>query len=152
MQGIDYGMLKIKHLISYIRSVIQRGYTLNIKKGNNYNIYIYEKKRKKRVDPICALLKLDETHNGYNIYSGCFIMCGPSYEYEHICVCELYWFVVLVNNVSIPCKCICYKITEIVPARFFTKCKATISRNILYKIRKSTTIYHRYHRDDTLSM
>lgn len=109
---------------------------MNIKKkGNNYNIYIYEK-LKKRVDPICALLKLDETHNGYNIYSGCFIMCGPPYEYEHICVCELYWFVVLVNNVSIPCKCICYKITEIVPAYFFTKCKATISRNILYKIHK----------------
>lgn len=125
-------MLKIKHLISYIRSVIQRGYTLNIKKKEIIIIFTFTKKRKKRVDPICALLKLDETHNGYNIYSGCFIMCGPSYEYEHICVCELYWFVVLVNNVSIPCKCICYKITEIVPAHFFLQNERQRFRVIYY--------------------
>lgn len=60
-------MLKIKHLISY-KEVSYRGY-FERKRRNDY-LHL----TKNRVDPICALLKLDETHNGYNIYSGCFIM------------------------------------------------------------------------------
>lgn len=76
---------------------------------------------------------------------------GPSYEYD-IYACVNYWFVVLVNNVSIPCKCICYKITEIVPVHFL-QCRGAILCNILYKIRKyiiyTTGISYR---DDTLSM
>lgn len=45
---------------------------------------------------------------------------GPSYKYNTY-ACVNYWFVVLANNVSIPCKCICYEITKIVPTFYSAK-------------------------------
>lgn len=47
--------------------------------------------------------------------------------------CVNYWFVVLVNkNISLPCKCICYKNYKIVPT--FNNAMER-SCNILYKVR-----------------
>jgi len=40
VQGIDYGMLKIKHLISYIKSVVQKRYFE--RKKSEIIIYTYE--------------------------------------------------------------------------------------------------------------
>lgn len=73
----------------------------------------------------------------------------------YIYACVNYWFVVLVNNVSIPCKCICYEITEVASAHFYNA-RERFFCNILYKIRKRAGrgkgerrgeyIYHRYHK------